>query len=208
MQTIRRKDFSEADESKIEEFLHSMSFGFLSIQSEEVFPFITPLNFVYYQKKVYFHGSRKGHKMSLLQKSPRVSFAVADEYALIPSWFSDPKKACPATSFFKSVILYGTASIVEDDHRKARALQAFMEKLQPEGGFEAITPDSELYKNDLKSVALVGIEVEHINAKFKFGQNLQPEKRENLSRLLKERNQARDTETIAAIESSCPYRKL
>lgn len=207
MKQIRRKEFIENDEIEIETFLNQVSFGYLATQSDYDYPQITPLNFVYHNKAVYFHSSLKGNKMEQILQFPNVSFAVADEYAIIPSWFTDDHKACPASSFFKSVVIYGKAGAVLEPKEKSEALQALMEKLQPEGKFQAITAESELYKNDLLSVAVVKIEVTHMNARFKFGQNLKKEKFLTIKNHLAQRNLKKDQQTIDEMNAKCPVHR-
>lgn len=202
---MRRKEFIPENTQEIEEFLNEMSFGFLGTTDENGFPHITPLNYLFYDGHVYFHGSRIGDKMSQLTKQPHVSFAVAKEYAIIPSYFTDPKLACPATTFFKSVLLKGTAGLVTELDEKAKILEAFMQKLQPEGNYDPITPCDPAYIPQLKAVSVVKITVQHISAKFKFGQNAKGEKREKIERGLSERNLTHDPETLSLMEKYCPY---
>ncbi|WP_135553916.1 pyridoxamine 5'-phosphate oxidase family protein [Paenibacillus cymbidii] len=201
---MRRKEFSVEESAEVEQFLAGMTFGFLGTIDMEGWPHITPLNFVYEQGNVYFHGSKVGDKMKEIKHSDRVTFAVAKEYALIPSYYTDPKLACPATAFFKSVHMRGKASIVTDLSEKAAALTAFMRKLQPEGGYATITTEDADYAGQLKSVAVVKIEVEELTAKFKFGQNWQETQREHVATKLEQRGQALDAETAALMRQYCP----
>jgi nitroimidazol reductase NimA-like FMN-containing flavoprotein (pyridoxamine 5'-phosphate oxidase superfamily) len=102
---LRRKEFSITDRQEIEQFLSEMSFVFLGTINEDGFPDITPLNFVYYKGSIYIHGSKIGQKFKNISQHLNVTFAVASEYALLPSNFTDPNLACPASAFFKSVIV-------------------------------------------------------------------------------------------------------
>lgn len=131
---MRRKEFKVDQEEELVSFLNGMSFGFLGTSDGQGQPRVTPLNFVYTDGCFYFHGSHAGGKMKSIRNQQKVCFTVADEYALIPSYFSDPELACPATAYFKSVTAYGTAEPVEDINEKAGVLSLFMKKLQPEGG--------------------------------------------------------------------------
>lgn len=98
---MRRKEFKIEQEEEVAQFLQEMSFGFLGTSDEQGQPRVTPLNFVYMEGCFYFHGSHAGGKMESIRQQARVCFTVADEYALIPSYFSDPHLACPATAYFK-----------------------------------------------------------------------------------------------------------
>lgn len=98
---MRRKEFQVDQEEELISFLDGMSFGFLGTSDEQGLPRVTPLNFVYTDGCFYFHGSHAGGKMKAIRNQQKVCFTVADEYALIPSYFSDPEMACPATAYFK-----------------------------------------------------------------------------------------------------------
>ncbi|QSF44258.1 pyridoxamine 5'-phosphate oxidase family protein [Paenibacillus tianjinensis] len=202
---MRRKEFKIEQEEEIREFLQGMSFGFLGTSDEQGAPRVTPLNFVYDQGNFYFHGSHAGGKMESIRQQKKVCFTVADEYALIPSYFSDPELACPATAYFKSVTAYGQAEIVEDSNEKAAVLSLFMQKLQPQGGYAPIVADDPRYRSRLKGVAVVRIVPEELTAKFKFGQNLKEDERAGVTRGLAERNGERDAETLEMMKKYCPY---
>lgn len=201
---MRRKEFSISEEGEITEFLHQVSYGYLGVEGDDGWPLVLPLNFVYYEGAIYFHGSRHGGKMKQMAANPRVTFSVAKEYALIPSYFTDDKLACPATAFFKSVFIKGYAAPVEDLPEKARVFTAFMEKLQPEGGYAAIDPQDKEYRGNLRGVALVKITIEEMTAKFKFGQNWTPEAHEKVREQLIDRGRPADLETARMMEKYRP----
>ena len=202
---MRRKEFTIEEEQEIITFLDQCSFGFLGTISPDGHPRVTPLNFVYMDGCFYFHGSIAGEKMKQIKQNTSVSFTVAEEFSLIPSYFTDPELACPATSFFKSVMAFGQAEPVKDLEVKGRVLQRFMEKLQPQGGYVPIDATDPRYTGQLKAVAVVQITPERLTAKFKFGQNLSSEQFEDLSSKLEARNEGRDTETAEMMRKYCPF---
>ncbi|WP_338540557.1 pyridoxamine 5'-phosphate oxidase family protein [Paenibacillus tundrae] len=202
---MRRKEFTVEEEQEIITFLDQCSFGFLGTISPDGQPRVTPLNFVYMDGCFYFHGSLAGEKMKQIKQNTSVSFTVAEEFSLIPSYFTDPELACPATSFFKSVMAFGQAEPVKDLEIKGRVLQRFMEKLQPQGGYVPIDAADSRYTGQLKAVAVVQITPERLTAKFKFGQNLSSEEFEDLSNKLEARNEGRDTETAEMMRKYCPF---
>lgn len=193
---MRRKEFAVEDRREAEQFLEEMSYGFLGTAGENGDPAITPLNFVYFRGALYFHGSQIGAKMDNLRRQSRVCFCVAREYALIPSYFTDAKYACPATAFFKSVLIRGRAEIVQDPAEKAEVFASFMRKLQPEGGYAPIDLNDEGYARQIRGTAIVKIRVEEMTAKFKFGQNWPEEKRSRVERQLLERGRDADADTV------------
>ena len=202
---MRRKEFQIDNEEEMIAFLDTMSFGFLGTTDEQGRTRVTPLNFVYTGGCFYFHGSHAGGKMEAIRQQKQVCFTVADEFALIPSYFSDPNLACPATAYFKSVTAFGVAEKVDDITEKAAVFSLFMKKLQPEGGYDDIDATDPRYRPRLKGVAMVRIAPEEITAKFKFGQNRKDEERTGVISGLEDRNGERDAETIEMMKKYCPY---
>jgi uncharacterized protein len=184
---------------EMERFLAEMGHGYLGAVRPDGWPVVVPLNFVYVDGRVYFHGAAEGEKMESLVADGRVTFTVADGFSIVPSYFRDPKLACPATQYYKCVMIRGRARVVEDAVEKAAALQAMMEKLQPEGGHEPIAADNPIYRKSLRSTAVVAVEVEEMTAKFKFGQNLPAAKRDAVAERLSARGCPMDHATVDAM---------
>lgn len=203
MIVVRREEFDMASIEETESFLQEMSFGVLGLHNGE-YPYLVPLNFAYTNGNIYVYGSKIGLKMEALGEDLRVSFSVAKEYAIIPSYYSDPVFACPATAYFKSVLIRGKAAVVVDLAEKAEALSALMEKLQPEGGYDPIDPNIPAYASRVKGVAVVRITPEHLSAKFKFGQNLPEAKNEHIRNELLQRDKPMDAETAELMARYCP----
>ena len=183
----------------MERLLAEAAHGYLGAVRPDGWPVVVPLNFVYADGRVYFHGAAEGEKMESLVADDRVTFTVADGFSIVPSYFRDPRLACPATQYYKCVMIRGRARVVEDAAEKAAALQAMMEKLQPEGGHEPITVDNPIYRKSLRSTAVVAIEVEEMTGKFKFGQNLPRSAREVVAERLEARGCPIDHATVEAM---------
>lgn len=207
MNKMRRKEFNIAEQypEDVEQFLHNSSYGFLALQDDKLYPTVVPLNYVYYEGAIYFHGSKAGEKVKALKSQKNVTFAIAEEMAIIPSYVSDEYLACPATSYFKSVIIYGEAVIVDDYNEKCEVLQAFMEKLQPEGRHTPITSEQSLYTSHVKATHIVKINIDHYAAKFKFGQNLKGDKHNRVKEHLQSSNEQSSKEAAQLMARYCPY---
>jgi uncharacterized protein len=201
---MRRKEFTINEAQEIDEFLAEATYGFLGTIGTDGWPHVIPLNFVWHEGCLYFHGSKIGQKITDLKASERVTFSVAKEYALIPSYFVDPKLACPATAFFKSVMIRGRAEIVTEATEKAPVFTAFMAKLQPEGGYDPIDAADPEYLKNLNGVAVVKIVPEEVSAKFKFGQNLKDAGRDKIEQGLQTRSGEMDAETLDMMKKYCP----
>ncbi|TET87396.1 MAG: pyridoxamine 5'-phosphate oxidase family protein [Sulfurovum sp.] len=190
--------FEIKDKKVIQSVLDDAEYGTLALCTDGL-PYSVPVNFVTVNDVVYFHGSHKGRKMSMIDQNPKVSFSVVENYSLIQSYFSSSDGlACPATQFFKSVIIDGEALVVEDAKEKAMALEALMQKLQPEGKY--IPLSDEVYEKALKGTAVMKIVASGMKAKFKFGQHLNEERFEMILKHLEERGEVIDLETVALMK--------
>ena len=196
---MRRTDYEMSERVRMEQLLATATHGYLGTVRADGWPMVVPLNFVFADERIYFHGATEGEKMEAVARDDRVTFTVVEEFSLVPSHFRDPRYACPATQYYKAVMVRGRARVVEEAPEKARALQALMEKLQPEGGYVPITADEPLYRKSLRTTAVVAVEVEEMTGKFMFGQNLPTAKREEVATRLEARGCPIDHATVEAM---------
>ncbi|MBN2982910.1 pyridoxamine 5'-phosphate oxidase family protein [Cohnella algarum] len=202
---MRRSEF-EANIAECEAFLAERNDGVLAFAGEDGWPKAVPLNYVWHNGSVYFHGSKKGEKMNGLAADPRAEFVVYEAHAFIPSYFSDPYLACPATVFFRSVRIRGEIEQVEDAAEKAAALGALMRSMQPEGGHAPIDAGDPRYAASLRGVALMRLVAKETTGKFKFGQNLSEPKRDRVLEGLEQRDRPGDERAAAEIRARIPQK--
>ena len=80
-----------------------------------------PLCFGYKDKILYFHSAKEGQKLEILRRNHQVCFEFDIDARVLPG-----KAACNWTVAYKSVIGFGTASILEDSEEKKKALDIIM----------------------------------------------------------------------------------
>ena len=102
-----------------EEILQRASAGVLAVAGAEGYPYAVPLNFVYADGKLYFHCAREGHKLDALRRCPKASFCVVDEDRVVPQEY---------TSYFRSVIAFGTVRELTDEAEKRAAIETLARK--------------------------------------------------------------------------------
>ena len=197
MSTKRRHEFSLR---RFELIAGRSQVGYLGIITPDGYPRTVPVNFVAIGDRVYFHGAATGEKHDALADGPKVTFCIAVPYSTIPSYWRSPDYSCPASQYFESVLIRGRGAIVVDRDEKAAALQALMEKHQPEGGFRRIDPADQLYTKAIEEVAIFRIDPDRIDIRSKFGDHLSPETRRHIIEKLKERNLGDDPATAQEIE--------
>jgi len=195
---MRRKEF-QADEQECIDFLEEKHDGVLTFSGADGWPKAVPLNYAWHDGAVYFHGSKQGEKMAGIAADPRAEFVVYQAHAFIPSYFTEPYLACPATVFFRSVRIRGTVAQVEEPAEKASALAALLRNMQPEGGHSPIDASDPRYASSLRGVAVMRLDPESLTGKFKFGQNVPEKKRENIAERLLERGLPGDPDTVERI---------
>jgi uncharacterized protein len=186
--------FKITDPLIIDDTLSTIEYGTLALCVDNT-PYSVPLNYVHDGDIIYFHGAKKGKKMQILKENANASFSVVQSYSVIQSYFSSTEQlACPATHFFKSIIIDGKIQMVESYDEKVKALSLLMKKLQKEGGYKPL--DDKVYEKMINAVAVYKLNPKDINAKFKFGQNLSDERFDMVIEHLKNRATKVDNATI------------
>ncbi len=177
---------------KIKEFLNEEHVGRIASIDENGFPQIIPMNFAFLNDVIYMHSYPRGEKIENILKNNKVGFEVDRELEFLPSYFSHPTDASQADTLYISVVIKGTAFLVEDDSEKTLALNGLMKKYQPEGHYESIK------ENDLvlDEVAVIKVVPQSIKGKYKIGQQLRPESRKILAKKILDRNSRTAKETI------------
>lgn len=198
MGNLRRRDAEVTDRDRLLAWLDRQTHGCLAYLRHDGSPGIVSLNFARVGGQLVFHGAREGEKAHALVRGAEVSFMVAEPLALLPSYLFDRHLACPATNWYRSVVIRGRVEPIEHPAAKAAALQALMQKLQPEGGYEPVA-DTERYAKSLASTAVFALPLDEMTGKFKLGQNLPRVKRAMVARFLRERDGAVDRLTLAAM---------
>ena len=104
-----------------EQFLTCTRIGRLGVMTEEG-PYVVPVGFGYAGGKIFFHTCNKGLKIESLRRSPSVCFEV-DE-------------ALSDATMYKSVVVFGTAEIIEDEMKMIPFLQKLIDKYRVPISFE------------------------------------------------------------------------
>lgn len=139
-------------EEEVKDMLTRKNTGILAVQGEEGYPYTIPMNYVYYEGNIYFHGALEGHKVDAIRKNNKVSFCVVDEDTPVPEKF---------TTIYSSVVVFGQIVLIEDEERKTRIMQALDHKYSP--GFEE-KGNLEIAKA-MKRLAVLELQIVHMTGK-------------------------------------------
>ena len=73
---MRRKHCEVTDPREINRILSSTNIGRLATSGADGYPYITPVNFIWREGKIYFHSATVGEKLDNLAREPKVCFEV------------------------------------------------------------------------------------------------------------------------------------
>lgn len=127
--------------------------GVLAVHGDDGYPYAVPLSYAYEDGKLWFHCARTGHKLDAILRDPKVSFCVVDRDQVVPLEY---------TTYFRSVILFGKARVLEDPVEVRAALDKLALRYAP--------ADSEDHRADtmakwMPTVTMVEVTVEHLSGK-------------------------------------------
>lgn len=119
---MRRKNQLLSHEETIQ-LLQQATSGVLAVSGEHQYPYAVPLSFLYEQNKIYFHCAPEGHKLDAIANNPKVSFCVIAQ---------DDVKPTEYTTYYRSVIVFGTARILQATDEKRHAIELLAAKYTPD----------------------------------------------------------------------------
>ncbi len=131
--------------------LNNNTSGVLSVIGDEGYPYGVPLSYVYYNGKLYFHSAVSGHKIDAIRNEKKVSFCVIDQDDVHPSEF---------TTYYRSVIAFGKARIIDVNEKKLEALDLLSDKYSQGKGDR----DKEII-NGINRLVIIEMEIEHLAGK-------------------------------------------
>ncbi|MBO5069269.1 MAG: pyridoxamine 5'-phosphate oxidase family protein [Roseburia sp.] len=128
-----KREREVTEEGSIREILDKSMVLHLGL-CDEGQPYVLPMNYGYIYEDgkltLYLHGAVRGYKYEIIQKNPRVSFALECDVAPF-----EGRTACQYGNTYASVMGRGTAVLVEDVEEKIKGLAVLM-KTQTGKDFE------------------------------------------------------------------------
>lgn len=148
-----RRHLQQLDEPKAYEILSKASHAVLSVTDPTTgYAYAVPISHTVDGNHLYIHSAPMGLKISALKANPKVSVCVVEQDEIHPERL---------TTYFRSVIAFGTATFVTDLNQKRKALMRLVEKYAP--GLE--TQGQEEAEPKLNYIAIIDIAIEHITGK-------------------------------------------
>lgn len=90
--------------------------GTLALAGDDGYPYSVPVNYMYQNGYIYFHGAKSGHKADAISREPRASMSVIDMDVLLPEQY---------TTDYRSVIVFGEIAPITEDQKKRQVIRDF-----------------------------------------------------------------------------------
>ena len=148
-------------ENDAREFLAGKSEGRLATCTAAGQPYITPLNYLYRDGKIYFHSKLTGRKLDNIAENNRVCFEVSETVKLTVT----NDRPCACSTRYSSVLAFGAARVIDDDAEKAIVLNLLVER------YAAGQPFQPVEESHAADCAVVEIRIDEISGK----RNVDPE---------------------------------
>ncbi|MGD0801659.1 MAG: pyridoxamine 5'-phosphate oxidase family protein [Terracidiphilus sp.] len=143
------------------EFLCAGTEGRLATCNRAGEPYITPLNYLYREGKIYFHSKLTGRKLDNIAENSRVCFEVSTPVKIDVAH----DRACGCSTRYTSVLVFGAAHVLSDEKEKAALLNLLTEKYAAGEAFQPVK------EKDAAGCAVVEISIAQISGKM----NVDPE---------------------------------
>ena len=153
---MRRKDREITDKNEIMDIIGRSKVIRIAFTGEE-YPYVLPFNFGYEEKNgslsLFFHCTREGRKLDILQNRPEVSFEMDGDHVLL-----EGDAPCRYSYAYGCVMGRGVVEFLREDEEKMHALRRIM--LHQTGRDADFTPGM------VRSVCVLCLKVEAISAKL------------------------------------------
>jgi nitroimidazol reductase NimA-like FMN-containing flavoprotein (pyridoxamine 5'-phosphate oxidase superfamily) len=143
------------------EFLAAQTEGRLATCNKAGQPYITSVNHLLHEGKLYFHGKATGRKLDNLTENSRVCFEVS----MVEKITVSHDRPCGCSTRYTSVLAFGSARLVADEAEKTALLNLLVERHAGGKAFERVK------EQHAADSAVVEIRIEEISGK----RNVDPE---------------------------------
>ena len=148
-----RRSRQQLSPEECEKILQKATAGILAVTGDGGWPYAVPLSYVWQDGALYFHCARSGHKLDAIRHDCRVSFCVVDQDRVIPEEY---------TTYFRSVIVFGRAEIVEDPAQIRAAIEILAKKYHPS---DEPSHRDDVIRRESAAMTMIKITPEHITGK-------------------------------------------
>lgn len=150
MKTIRYES-----KEAIDAIINRCPYCTASLNGNDGFPYVFPMNFTYFQGKFYLHSAPQGTHISLLEADNRIVLSFTHGEELV---YQHERVACSHSMRSDSVIVRGTVTFIDCLEKKKEILNHLMQRFTPKKEFLYSVPS-------LQNVKIWVVEPQCITAK-------------------------------------------
>ena len=124
----------------------------MAVNRDNNYPYAVPVNYLYDEEnnKIYFHGSRSGHKIDSIKICNKVCFTV----------FGNETVKEELASFLQSVVIFGRCYLIEEQSVVTDLLKKFAMKFYPN---ESMVDEEIAHAG--RAAQIFEIDIEHLSGK-------------------------------------------
>jgi transcriptional regulator len=172
-------------------------FGQLIASGADGWPLVVPTHFCRGEAdELLVHLARPNPVWPLVERDPRVTLSVVDDYAFIPTAWRAPQGTPPEqgvpTSYYAAVVLRCQAELVDDPDQKAALLRRQLAHFQPAGSYAEVAVGEAPYGRLLSGIRGLRLHVVGVSVKFKYDDHKPHEHRTAVAAQLQQRALGRD----------------
>ena len=187
---MRRKKCEIKSMEVIEDILGRARIGRLATLGKDGFPYITPVNYVWWNGAVYFHCAHQGEKIENITANNKVCFEVDIPLSYLGLEYDRKRPTCHVHQFYHCVIIRGRAEVVDDLKEKAAALNALVEVHEDTEEFVKVTEETK----GVGLCSVFAVRVEKISGKSDLAQKMDVGERQKVADYLQQRGLPGDAE--------------
>ena len=147
-----RRFKQQLSEDEIEFILNKHTSGVLAVNGDDGYPYTIPISYTYDNQQLFFHSANEGHKIDAIRNNAKVSFCVIDQDDVIQETF---------TTHYRSVIVFGRASIITDPNQRQLALESLVRKYSP----DFLEKGQQEIRQAWDHVSIIAVTIEHKSGK-------------------------------------------
>lgn len=192
---MRRKQCEIKEMADMEKILCQATVGRLATLGKDGYPYVTPVNYVWWNGSVYFHCAHEGEKLDNIRRDNRVCFEIDIPLAYLGLEYDPDRPTCHVHQFYHCIIIRGRAEIVENIEEKVESLNALVAAHEKGESFEKVDAST-------KGVGLctvVAVRAESISGKSDLAQKMSKDAKKKVARYLHRRNLPGDEEAARLI---------
>lgn len=150
---MRRSDREVTNIKDIEDILKNAFVCHLGLVDGDQ-PYVVPMNYAYFEGKVYLHSAKEGRKLDLIRKNNKVCFQMEITSKDIAKHGDQP---CDWGTIYQSVIGTGIATLVTDVKEKEQALKSIVANFDHR--------DLPFHEGDFADTTVIRIDIKEMTGK-------------------------------------------